>query len=191
MEEKEKTISFNTDFNPEILSVILKRHWFLPFLYVFLFGLFSFFYLRYTKPIYKSNTVIQIIQDDQTSNVLGTASLASDKNILSKEIALLKSDVLFSKAISNLNLETSIYAEGEMLTKDLYRTAPFEIIIYELKDSSLVGNRIDINLNKKNQIQLFSNDIIIATGELDSHLKNDRFDIFIRSIDKKNISILY
>ena len=77
-----------------------------------------------------------------------------------------------------------------MLTKDLYRTAPFEIIIYKLKDSSLVGNRIDINLNKKNQIQLLSNDIIIATGELDSHLKNDKFDIFIRSIDKNISTIL-
>jgi uncharacterized protein involved in exopolysaccharide biosynthesis len=97
-------ISLNTEFNPLILRMILKRHWYLPLLYIFVFGLLAFFYLRYTKPIYRSNAIIQIIQDDQTSNILGTSSLVSDKNIMSKEIELLKSDVLFNQAISRLNL---------------------------------------------------------------------------------------
>ena len=65
--------------------------------------------------------------------------LLKDNQILEKELELLKSDVLFNKVVSRLNLETSIYAEGEILTQDLYRSAPFEIIIYKLKDSSIVN----------------------------------------------------
>ena len=45
----------------------------------------------------------------------------NDNQILQKEVELLKSDVLFNNVISRLNLETSIYAEGEILTQDLYR----------------------------------------------------------------------
>ena len=138
MSQIDKKIALNTEFNPMILVVILRRHWFLPFLYTLIFSTIAFFYIRYTKPIFRSSSIIQIIQDDQTSKVLGTGDLISDKNILSTEIELLKSDVLFAKAISKLNLETSIYAEGEILTQDLYRTAPFEIIIYQLSDSSLL-----------------------------------------------------
>jgi uncharacterized protein involved in exopolysaccharide biosynthesis len=55
----------------------------------------GFFYLRYTKPIYRSNSIVQLIQDDKTSQILGTASLVEDKGMLSKEIELLRSDVLF------------------------------------------------------------------------------------------------
>ena len=121
MSKKDQKIALNTEFNPMILGTILRRHWFLPLLYVSFFSLMAFFYLRYTKPIYRSNSIVQLIQDDKTSQILGTSSLMEDKNLLSTEIELLRSDVLFSRAIEKLNLETSIFAEGEILTKDLYR----------------------------------------------------------------------
>ena len=167
--------------------MILKRHWHLPLLYIFVFGLLAFFYLRYTKPIYRSNAIIQIIQDDQTSNILGTSSLVSDQNVMSKEIELLKSDVLFNQAISRLNLEISMFAEGEILTQDLYRSAPFEIIVYELRDSSLIDERVDLKLTEKNEISLFLNDKELITGPVNSHLKNELFDIYIRTIKNNNI----
>ena len=186
MADKNK-ISLNTEFNPLILRMILKRHWHLPLLYIFVFGLLAFFYLRYTKPIYRSNAIIQIIQDDQTSNILGTSSLVSDQNVMSKEIELLKSDVLFNQAISRLNLEISMFAEGEILTQDLYRSAPFEIIVYELRDSSLIDERVDLKLTEKNEISLFLNDKELITGPVNSHLKNELFDIYIRTIKNNNI----
>ena len=58
--------------------------------------------VEYSKDLYLASpkTIIQIIQDDQTSQILGTTSLVDDQNILSKEIELLKSDVL--RNIANL-----------------------------------------------------------------------------------------
>ena len=149
MANKDQKSALNTDFNPQILATVLKRHWYLPVFYISLFSSLAFFYLRYTKPTYQSNAIIQIIQDDQTSRILGTESIGKTDNILSKEVELLKSDVLFAQAIQSLNMETSIFAEGEVLTKDLYRTAPFEILIYSLFDSTLIGKRIDLKISKK------------------------------------------
>ena len=151
-----------------------------------IFSAISFFYIRYTKPIFISSSIIQIIQDDQTSNVLGTESLISDKNILSTEIELLKSDVLFSKAISKLNLETSIFAEGEVLTQDLYRTAPFEIIIYKLSDSSLIDQKIDIKKNNEENITLNIGKRELISGKLNEHLVSKNFDFFIRTINDES-----
>ncbi len=106
---------------------------------------------------------------------------------MSKEIELLKSDVLFDQAISRLNLEISMFAEGEILTQDLYRSAPFEIIVYALNDSSLIDKRVDLKLTEKNEIRLFLNDKELITGPLNSHLKNELFDIYIRTIKNNNI----
>ena len=101
--------------------------------------------------MYRSSAKIQIIEEDKVNDVLGQTEQNSlkDDQILEKELELLKSDVLFNKVISRLNLETSIYAEGEILTQDLYRSAPFEIIIYKLKDSSIIDQRIDLELIDK------------------------------------------
>ena len=186
MADKDQKIALNTEFNPMILRIIIRRHWFLPVLYSLIFSAIGFFYIRYTKPIFRSSSIIQIIQDDQTSNVLGTESLISDKNILSTEIELLKSDVLFSKAISKLNLETSIFAEGEILTQDLYRTAPFEIIIYKLSDSSLIDKRIDIKKNNEENITLNIGGRKLISGKLNEHLISKNFDFFIRTINDES-----
>ena len=186
MANKDQKIALNTDFNLQILATVLKRHWYLPVFYISLSASLAFFYLRYTKPTYQSNAIIQIIQDDQTSRILGTESIGKTDKLLSKEVELLKSDVLFAQAIQSLNMETSIFAEGEVLTKDLYRSAPFEILIYNITDSSLISKRIDLKSIEKNLLEFSINGLKIAKGKVNTHIKNDKFDIYVRTIDQKN-----
>ena len=87
--------------------------------------------------MYRSTAKLQIIEEDRIGDVLGNGSIVRDDKVLAKEIELLRSEVLFNEVVSQLNMETSIFAEGDLLTENLYRIAPFEIIIYDLKDSSL------------------------------------------------------
>ena len=85
-------IALNTNFNPQIIREIVRRHWFLPIIYIFLFSTIAFFYLRYTKPIYRSSAKIQIIEEDKVRDVLGTIeqNVIDDNQILNKELELLK-----------------------------------------------------------------------------------------------------
>ena len=69
--EDKQQIALNTDFNPQIIREIVRRHWFLPIIYIFLFSTIAFFYLRYTKPMYRSSAKIQIIEEDKVGDVLG------------------------------------------------------------------------------------------------------------------------
>ena len=138
--------------------------------------------------MYRSNAIIQIIEEDRVSDVLGESAFAKDEKVLSKETELLKSDVLFQNVISNLNLETSIFAEGEILTQDLYKSAPFEIIIYEIKDSSIYNKRIDMVVASPQKLKLLVDNKSIGSCAYDSHIVNRYFDIYIRSINKNNIA---
>ncbi len=183
----------NTEFNPAIVSIILRRHWLTPVLFITFFSLGAFIYLRYTKPIYQSTCILQIIEEDRTGQVLGNES---DNNIIntetdiSKEIELLRSDVLFSKAINKIPLQTSIFLEGKVVTRDLYGFAPFEIQIFEFKDSSLCNKRIDLNYEGsklKLTMQLGSKPKTYFITP-NKHLKTKDFDIVLRIIESKNFS---
>ena len=96
---EEKSIFSNKEFDLRILFIILGRHWISPLMIIILFGLGSFLYLRYTKPIYKSTSILQIIEEDKVGDVLGQSMRNQQSTDLSKEIELLRSDVLFKKSI--------------------------------------------------------------------------------------------
>ena len=180
---EEKSIFSNKEFDLKILSIILGRHWISTLIIIFLFGFGAFLYLRYTKPAYKSTSILQIIEEDKVGAVLGQNIQNQQATDLSKEIELLRSDVLFKKSIQNLQLETSIFSEGKVITKDLYRSAPFEIIIYRLSDSSLYGKRIDLGIegNKVKMIENSSN--LKIKGKINEHISNKHFDIAFRVIN--------
>jgi len=184
--EKKDKLALNTDFDSQIFREIIRRHWFLPIVYILLFSSFALFYLRYTKPVYRSSAKLQIIEEDRVGDLLGSGNIVKDDRVLSKEVELLKSDVLFGKVLSQLNIETSIYAEGDILTQNLYRSAPFEVIIYKLTDSSLINQRIDVKLIN-NTVQLSTKNKIIGRTEIDKHLVTKKFDLFIRGVKKKHI----
>ncbi|NCA22733.1 MAG: hypothetical protein EBS86_16570 [Crocinitomicaceae bacterium] len=90
MVEENKSLVTNREFNLSILITIIKRHWLSPVFYVFIFSLSAFLYLRYTKPIYQSTSVLQIVEEDRVGEVLGENSTIASNTDLSKEIELLK-----------------------------------------------------------------------------------------------------
>ena len=98
-----------------------------------------------------------------------------DDQILAKEVELLKSDVLFKKVVSRLNLETSIYAEGEILNRKIYIVMlPLRLLFTNLKDSSILNKRIDLKL-VNDKIQLSLNDRVIGATKLNEHIDNRVF----------------
>ena len=67
---KEKSKIVNKEFDIQILLTVLKRHWWTPIFFMFLFWTFAFFYLRYTKPIYESSMMIQLENKDRAKEVM-------------------------------------------------------------------------------------------------------------------------
>ena len=182
-----KNSRFNTEFDTAVLLSVLRRQWFIiPIL--LLIGISSgFLYLRYTKPKYESSAVIQRSSQDEGKRVLDIENFQNENN-LSEDIELLKSEFLLEKALRNLNLEISYFSEGEILTEEKYLYSSYHITLRKLKDSTLIGQRINL-LNEGGNLSFsfFKNGAEVKLPVIPNQLvDNEYFDLTLK-ISKEDI----
>ncbi|MCF6240610.1 MAG: Wzz/FepE/Etk N-terminal domain-containing protein, partial [Bacteroidales bacterium] len=114
------SIIINPKYDPLILRTILKRYWWWPTLFIFFFGLLAFLYLRYTKPTFESSMVLQLGNTDKAAEVIDIENINTKDDEISGVVELLRSELLFDKALSSLNLNVSLYTRGQILTEEKY-----------------------------------------------------------------------
>lgn len=131
---------FGEDFNfPLFLSIFRKSLiWIVALVVVAMIAVWL--YLRYTPPTYQATSLL-IYQEPEAKQALEFTQSTSEKAF--SEIELIKSVEVVSRALRTLPLEVSYYSKGDILTRELYKSAPFELI-FTLKDSALYGQRIPI-----------------------------------------------
>jgi capsular exopolysaccharide synthesis family protein len=178
------SIILNKEFNPIIFKNVLRKHWYKPLILLCIGLITSYIYLRYTKQTFESTATIQIVEEDRVKDVLGEQGISQQSTDISKEVELLRSDVLFSQMLKKLNLNISIYSEGQLLTKDLYGFTPFTILAYELKDSLLCGSRIDLSIGNNNKLKLsyqIQGKKYAIDGDFNQKINNKHFEILFRT----------
>lgn len=192
MNSFQKSLIINKGYNPHLLRSVLRKYWFLPILFIALFVSLAFLYLRYTKMTYKSTSVIQIEKKDQGKEILDLESITQQESKISSEIELLRSDFLFSKAVDRLNMNISLFSKGNVLTEELYHLSTFNIIPFDLKDSSLCNIPIFIQAtNKTVKLNyIFQGKQYHVEGNIEEHLSNKHFDVIFKLIDKKSFNEL-
>lgn len=184
MSTSERKFIINKDYNPHILRSVIRRYWYWPIMFVLLFICFAFIYLRYTKAIFASNSLIQIENTDQGKEILDLENINS-KNNVSSEIELLRSQFLFEKAIDKLNMNVSLFSKGKILTEEMYHMSSFNVQPYSLSDSTLCNVPIFIEFedNIVNLKYVFNGVNYALSGKLNENLKNQHFNIVIKSSD--------
>lgn len=153
---KQNVSSLNKDFDLDIAKTVIRKHWYIVPI-VIIISLFSaFIYLRYTKPLYQSSAIIQRTSKDEGKRILEIDNFEQESK-LSEDVELLKSTFLLEKALKNLNLKTSYYSEGKILTEEKYLHSPYHITLLTLKDSSLLSKPIYVNKLGDDNIELTFN----------------------------------
>lgn len=183
------------DFDPFVLKIVLKRNWWVPLLILFGCLSFAFFYLRYSKPVYQSNVLIQLVDDDKAKDLINIENVNSQGN-LESDIELLRSQLLFEEALRRMNVSVSLYNKGKILTEERYRSSIFNVLPYELTDSSLINTPIWVKFpgNDKVILSYELNEVKYSiSGKLNEHIKNKHFDLVIKvprieEINELNIS---
>jgi len=129
--------------------------------------------------------LIQIGSKDQAKEVMDIEHIGSKPEDMSSEIELLKSQLLFDKAIASLNMHVSLFAKGAVLTEERYKSGVINIMPYELRDSSLIDvpisishDRDIIHLNYMHGGQKYS-----VSGRVNKHIVNKHFDVIIKVSD--------
>ncbi len=180
---EKKGFIINKDYDPLILQIIVKRYWWWPVLFVAVFLSMSYFYLRYTKPTFESTMVIQIDNEDNARDIIDIENINSKQNDISSEVELMRSQLMFEKAIQRINYNVSLYSKGQVLIEEKYNSSTFNVLPFELKDSTLIGVPIYVTYDGK-LVTLFythngkRNEI---KGKLDDHFENNHFDLVVKS----------
>lgn len=145
--------SINKDFDFKLLRTVFKKWWYVVVFALMATFLGAFLFLRYTKPVYESNMILQVAAEDQGADVLDIKGVNKQTNI-NAEIELLRSEFTLSNALKTLDLNITYYAEGDFLTEEKYGNYSFRIKPIELKDSALCNARINLELLEDESIKL-------------------------------------
>lgn len=143
-DDDQDNILSDLDFIRFLIVAQKNLHWIL-FIFLLGFGL-SFLYLRYTKSIYQSKSIIKY-DLKQVSPVFTQDQVQADNFAhLSGEIELIKSTLIYSKVVNALPLQVSYYTYGRINNAERYLNSPFLVKHFELKDPFYYDKPIDIEL---------------------------------------------
>lgn len=151
MMEKDQYYSGNLNGNHEqnpvnAKEIVLKylHHSWLFFVMLGISLATGWLYLRYTKPQYSVSSTL-LIRNDNT-NRSGGANAAQDmfsdialfqsNTNKQNEILILNSRTIMERVVKSLGLQKSYSVAGNVVTKDIYPSQPFELVILSLVDSA-------------------------------------------------------
>jgi capsular exopolysaccharide synthesis family protein len=196
LNQQNKISNLNTDLDIDIAKTVFKKNWFYIPIIIILGLVLAFIYLRYTKPLYQSSAVIQRTTKDEGKRILEIENFSQESN-LSEDVELLRSTFLLEKAIRNLNLKISYFAEGQILTEEKYLQSPYHVTLLELKDSTLIGQKIFVS-GGGDKIKLSFENINLKPVEFNPiyPLNNDKFNLqfkindttrFLKDLSENNL----
>ncbi len=119
---KKKISHINEEFDLKLFAIIVKKYFYVLLTVLFFALVGSLLYLRYTHPVYQSESVIKIgtvnnanavlnIQNPQIYDALGINQLAGN-------IEILRSKLMVDRVLSKMPLEVSYYAQGTVLDEE-------------------------------------------------------------------------
>ncbi|MCR6722478.1 MAG: polysaccharide biosynthesis tyrosine autokinase [Chitinophagaceae bacterium] len=137
----------------------------------------AFMYLRYADRSYSSVGSMQIksAQGNQRSDkVEDLLSGGNRSQNIQSEIEVISSRPLMKRVVQRLNLQFSITAVGRVRDQNVYGQAPFEILVYELKDSTK-SFTLNVKFIDDNKFRLNNSEQSFAFGDL----LTNRFGVFV------------
>ncbi len=123
--QEEKQSSFFEDISYKFLP-----YWPLFLILMVVAFLGAWVYLRYTIPIYATNSTI-LINDEKKgadeNKIEESLNLLSSNKVVENEVEVIQSRKLMEEVVVELKLYAPVYEKGKVLTKSAYTSSPFLI----------------------------------------------------------------
>ncbi len=125
---------FNS-FDLEKFLFILRKSLLWIFLFIAASVSLAFVYVRYTKPVFQSTSLLKLDFESEATTLGLTSGFKGTMGTgLSGEIELLRSKLFVAKVVDVVDLDVSYYYYGRYLTDERYRNSPF-VVSYKIKKS--------------------------------------------------------
>lgn len=141
-------------FDTVRLVHVVQKSWAWMTLTLFICVILAFFYNRYTKPLFRASSIIQLEFNDDAKLSGLTAKISGGRKqkakSLSGEIEIIKSNVLYEELLKKINLQVSYYYEGQVINDEKFGSeTPFSVSIAPENNSPLYSKPIYVSI--KNQ----------------------------------------
>ncbi|RZK18864.1 MAG: hypothetical protein EOO56_15305, partial [Hymenobacter sp.] len=107
----------------------------------------SWLFLRYTKPVYKSASLLKLDEKSEAGKLGIGAIKGLDNNQtgvqLAGEVELIKSNLTYKHLKERLALDVNYYVQGTVLESEMYNSAPFHVR-YKISDPAYYGRKIQV-----------------------------------------------
>lgn len=121
------------------------------------------FYLRYAPNVYETSAKIKILDEKKGGMDLSeiTSMFSGSKVNLDNEMEVLRSHRLLERVVTDLNLTTSYYVLGNIISSELWGDKPFNLIWLATKDS-MAGSSFEFNIELNSDgYKMVSEDTVI------------------------------
>lgn len=135
------------------LSVKKSILWALLFLFTSI--TICYYYLKYTKPVYRAASLIKLDVQSEASDIGLGGSLFKKLDNLSGEIELIKSPLVAEEVLNRLDLNVSYYAVGNILTTELFGSNPFIVEFNKTSETILYDQVFIVEFKNPQQFYVY------------------------------------
>lgn len=139
----------------KLVHVLKSSFWILVVVFPFVFSL-SWLYVRYTKPMYASSSVIKLKQNSE-SQVLGLkmgTQQSGNLAALSGEIEIIKSQLIVDQLIEKQNLTISYFEHGKILDDEKFKHNAFYVSFRPDSNSVIYDTPFQIIFKTNSEFEL-------------------------------------
>lgn len=151
--ERKRIPLLNEKFDYAIFRHVVRRNIILSCLIFLIAALGAYAYLRYTQPVYRSASIVQLKNESTTANkILNLSSTVEEINNI-QTIELIKSKEFLKRTFNKLPLDVSYFSQGTFLAYELYQASPFTIT-YKVNNSAMYGFPVFVSFEKNGNATL-------------------------------------
>lgn len=176
MAKTKKIPSFNDTFDIGKLWIVIKRNLWIYALIIVATIVGAKLYLRYTIPLYETNSIIQINTEERENSQIVDLTNTYGQSSLTNLIELIRSSEFLKRTLQQLNLYTNYYAEGRFVTSELYKKSPFFVEIENIQDN-LYNKKIYVSYSTETNLVTISYEISKGNVYSVEILKNEWSEI--------------
>lgn len=161
----ERTLTESFD-SGRFKAVFSQNKWWILVIMI-LINLASFFYIRYSKAVYQSESQLKL-DIKQNATQLGMGTMLQDENAdeISGEIELLRSELFLARVVDILHFDVSIYSRGRFKDEELFIKGPVRVQLVSCP-AEYQNTPIAYSKSEGNNFTLELREGEVVTGEFD------------------------
>ncbi|MCB0483960.1 MAG: hypothetical protein KDC37_05300, partial [Flavobacteriales bacterium] len=151
-EYRERITSFSQDFEIGLFIHLARKSlwWVLLFFALAIAG--AFLYLRYTPPLYEAWSTLQLKSKNKASALLDLQRI-DERDAALADIEIIGSKEFLKTVFNKLPLSVSYFEEGEILTNERYKNAPYRVA-FEAFDPKAYHYKYYVAFPNESQVEL-------------------------------------